>query len=502
MSDISSSSFYGSMLSAIKPNDDINSIDLSAGYDDSFDSDLASLLDEHLDIEYDDAIALVGMAQDTAGGDDASIEDVLKEILTLLELGEDDEESEIESDVADDIELSTDDSEDDDSESDSSPTDGSFYDSMFSAITDSDSNIDADDEYSDEYNSLLMSILVSSLEITDEEAESVINIALASAGADGGDTTVENVLKSILTLFDINEDENVSDVNGDDVEDLDFSGFMVDTFTEIASGTSESGAAILTTDNADELATMLGLEESDAIELIEFSGGEIGQIIKFLFDGDKDGEISFEELVSDQNAISDNIQASKDFINEFDSFQSDNGYNFSMDDEGNVDENNIAHASVEDGEEAIIEYLESVVGIGDGEELLGELVENGLLTYGNGEEGNDTIGNLAFIQLKAMVSEYSMQAHLLDDDEKKDVFIASAEDAKTALEGTHGEGAWSDSGATEEMIAQIDEYYQGQMSIMESMSTNVQAAAEMASSLASSVGDISVGDGGGEAPVV
>ena len=49
------------------------------------------------------------------------------------------------------------------------------------------------------------------------------------------------------------------------------------------------------------------------------------------------------------------------------------------------------------------------------------------------------------------------------------------------------------------LIDQIDQYHKQQMDLFNSMSESVKSAAEMASNIASSMGDISVGGEGGGA---
>ena len=74
--------------------------------------------------------------------------------------------------------------------------------------------------------------------------------------------------------------------------------------------------------------------------------------------------------------------------------------------------------------------------------------------------------------------------------------MASAKDAKEALEGITG-GDWDDPDGSREMIDQINQYYRQQMNLFNSMYASVKSAAKMASNIASSMSDISVGGEGG-----
>jgi len=342
--------------------------------------------------------------------------------------------------------------------------------------------------YRENLDASLAAVLSEELDITEEEAQSFVDLAHISAG--GEDASIEDVLSELLDLLDIDEDDEDADFNDVELEDLDFSEYIEDAFKDIA-GDSE----VFTEDHAGEIALMLGIGEDEAKELIEFTGGEFGQITKFLYDDDRDGEISFDELYIDGAELAEDIAASRAMIEDFDAFESSNGYNFAMDD-GEIDDDNVANASIEDGKEAMAEFLVQSLGFTDSEaeDLLETLVDEELINF---DAENDVIGTQAFIQFKSMVAEYSMKTDDLEDgDDKVEAFIEAATSARTTFEESH-DTSWNSPEATDEMVDQIDAYYNGQMEMFSNMAQNVQSAAEMASSLAEGIGDINVGDGGG-----
>lgn len=345
--------------------------------------------------------------------------------------------------------------------------------------------------YRENLDASLSAVLADELDITEEEAQSFVDLAHISAG--GADATIEDVLSELLELLDIDENDEHADFNDVDLEDLDFSEYIEEAFEDIA-GDSE----VFTEDHAEDLAGMLGISEGEAQELIEYTGGEFGQIIKFLYDDDRDGEISFDELHVDGSELAEDIETSRAMIEDFDNFESSNGYNFSMDD-GEIDEDNVANASIDDGKEAMEEFLVQSLGFDEeeAEELLEQLVDEELINF---DTENDVIGTQAFIQFKSMVAEYSMKTDDLEEgDDKVEAFLDSATSAKETFEESHSTD-WNSPEATEEMIEQIDAYYNGQMEMFSNMAQNVQSAAEMAASLAEGIGDINVGDGGAPAP--
>ena len=331
----------------------------------------------------------------------------------------------------------------------------SFYSTMLNAVKSGGAR-DETSGYRDNFDNDLSIILTEHLGIEADQAQSFIDIAQASAGGD--DASVEDVLNEILELLDLDDDSSIEDAEDTYVDDLDFSVFIGEAFAEIA-----SGEGVFTEDHAEELADILGVDQEDAKDLIEHTGGNFDQIIKFLFDDDRDGEISFDELVSDNSALRENLESSKEVMNDFESFTHD-GKSFEFGADGSIPEDSIANSSLEEGKEGMAAFLTESLGFFDGEaeDVIDDLFDEGLLTPG--EDGK--LGALALIQFKAIIAEYSMRKDDLDDgDDKAGLLMASAKDAKEALEGITG-GDWDDPDGSREMIDQINQYYRQQMNLL------------------------------------
>ena len=225
--------------------------------------------------------------------------------------------------------------------------------------------------YRDNFDNDLSIILTEHLGIEADQAQSFIDIAQASAGGD--DASVEDVLNEILELLDLDDDSSIEDAEDTYVDDLDFSVFIGEAFAEIA-----SGEGVFTEDHAEELADILGVDQEDAKDLIEHTGGNFDQIIKFLFDDDRDGEISFDELVSDNSALRENLESSKEVMNDFESFTHD-GKSFEFGADGSIPEDSIANSSLEEGKEGMAAFLTESLGFFDGEaeDVIDDLFDEG-----------------------------------------------------------------------------------------------------------------------------